>query len=98
MNKLEKEFQRKLKKKLETLFPGCIVLKNNANEIQGIPDLLILYKKHWAALECKRSAKAHRQPNQLYFCEKLNNMSFCRFIYPENEKEVLDEIQQAFRV
>lgn len=98
MNKLERDFQKKLKKKLEALLPGCIILKNNANEKQGFPDLLILYKKHWAALECKRSAKAHRQPNQSYFCEKLNNMSFCRFIYPENEKEVLDEIQQAFRV
>ena len=93
----ENEFQRKLIQKLKNLFPGCIVLKNDANYIQGIPDLAIFYNNKWAVLECKKSKTAKRQPNQEYYVSKMNEMSFARVIYPENEQEVLNELQQAFR-
>jgi len=49
---LESAFQANLIKELETLFVGCVILKNDANYIQGFPDLLILYKNNWAVLEC----------------------------------------------
>jgi len=93
----ENEFQRKLILKLKAMFPGCIVLKNDANYIQGIPDLTIFYNNKWAALECKKHNKAKRQPNQEYYISKMNDMSFARVIYPENEQEDLNELQQAFR-
>lgn len=93
---LENKFQSKLIKDLKKIFPGCIVLKNDANYIQGIPDILVLYKNHWAALECKKSETANRQPNQEYYVNKMNNMSFAAFIFPENKKEVLDELQRSF--
>lgn len=93
----ENKFQHRLIEKLKTMFPGCIVLKNDANYIQGIPDLAIFYNNKWAALECKKDAKAKRQPNQEYYISKMNDMSFARVIYPENEQEVLNELQQAFR-
>lgn len=48
-------------------------------------------------LEVKKSANAAHQPNQDYYVEKMNLMSFARFIYPENKKEVLHELQQSFR-
>lgn len=95
--KRENKFQQELKKDLRNRFPGCIVTKTNPFEIQGIPDLLILYGKHWAALECKKSKNEHHQPNQDYYVRKMNEMSFARFIYPENKEEVLNEIQQSFR-
>lgn len=76
-------------------FPGCMVMKLDANYIQGIPDLLILFNDRWATLECKRSYKAHKQPNQSYYIEKMNEMSFSRLIFPENKEEVLDDLQQA---
>lgn len=91
---LERDFQSGLIKEIETLFPGCIVTKITTR--QGLPDLLILYRDKWAMLECKRSRNASRQPNQGYYVEKLNDMSFSRFIYPENKAEVLNELQQAF--
>lgn len=91
----ESEYQLKLRKKIEKMLPGCIVTKNDPNIIQGIPDLTVFYKNKWATLEVKKSAKAEVQTNQPEYVEKMNKMSFSRFIYPENEKEVLDELQQA---
>lgn len=96
MSKLERDFQSNLKKELLEKFPGCIVTKLDANNIQGIPDLLILYNDQWATLENKKSAKAKKQPNQEYYVNTMNNMSFSRFIYPENKDEVLKELEDKF--
>jgi hypothetical protein len=79
------------------MFPGCIVTKLDSSDIQGIPDLLVLHENKWATLECKRSARAKHRPNQDYYVDKMNKMSFSRFIYPENKEEVLDELQKTFR-
>ena len=95
--KKESAFQRNFIKDLEELFPGCIVMKNDPTYIQGIPDLIIIWKNKWAAFECKRSANEHHQPNQDYYISKLNDMSYASFVYPENKEEVLNELEQAFR-
>lgn len=92
----ENKFQSSLKKELKERFPGCIVTKLDSGDIQGIPDLLILYKDKWATLENKKNAKASHRPNQDYYVEKMNEMSFSRFIYPENKEEVLNELTEAF--
>ena len=92
----ESKFQSDLKHELKARFPGCIVTKLDSSNMQGIPDLLILYKDKWATLECKRSANAKKQPNQPYYVDMMNEMSFSSFIYPENKEEVLSELQQAF--
>ena len=96
ISKLERDFQSKLIKEIKKMFSGCIVLKNDSSYIQGVPDLLILYKNKWATLELKRSASAKRQPNQEYYVGLMNDMSFSRFIYPENKEEVLNELREAF--
>ena len=92
----ESKFQADLKKELKQMFPGCIVTKLDSSDIQGIPDLLILYKNKWATLENKRSKNATKRPNQEYYVEKMNSMSFSRFIYPENKEVVLDELRKTF--
>lgn len=94
---LESTFQTKLIKELKTIFPDCIILKNDPDYIQGFPDLTILYNDRWALLECKRSATEHHQPNQDYYISLADSMSFGRFIYPENKEEVLYDLQQAFQ-
>lgn len=93
---LESKFQADLIKKLKKMFPGCIVLKNDPNHVQGIPDLTIFYKNKWATLEVKKSEKASHQPNQQYYVDKMNEMSYSAFIYPENKEEVLNELSLAF--
>lgn len=95
MAKLERDFQAKLIKEIKQIFKGCIVMKNDSSYIQGIPDLLILYRDKWAALEVKKSATAHHQPNQEYYVELMDEMSYASFIYPENKEEVLYELQQT---
>ncbi len=93
----EGDFQADLIDSLKERFPGCIVVKNDARYLQGVPDLTILYNDKWATLEDKREKNAHHQPNQDYYVEKMNNMSFSRFVYPENVEEVLDELEQSFK-
>ena len=93
--KKESDYQIELKKKIEKILPGCIVLKNDSNWIQGIPDLSVLYRGKYAILEVKRSAKAKHRPNQDYYIDKESEYTCARFIYPENEKEVLDELQRT---
>jgi len=94
--KKENKFQADLKKELKDKFPGCIVTKLDSSDIQGIPDLLILHKKKWATLECKRDSKSSKQPNQEYYVDKMNKMSYSSFIYPENKEEVLIQLEKIF--
>lgn len=97
MAKLERDFQSKLIKEIKEKFPGCIVMKNDSSYIQGIPDLTVLYQDKWAMLEVKRSETASHRPNQEYYVGKMDEMSFARFICPENKQEVLHEMEHAFR-
>ena len=93
-SRLESGFQDRLRDELKEMFPGCMIFK--MDQFQGIPDLLILYNDKWAVLENKKSANAKHQPNQDYYVDKMNNMSFARFIYPENKDIVLDELDLHF--
>ena len=94
--RLERDFQPTLIKEIETIFPGCLVLKGDSARRQGVPDLIILYQDKWAALEVKKSANEKARPNQPYYVDKMNKMSYSSFIYPENKEAVLRELQQAF--
>ena len=93
---LERDFQPKLIKEIRKRFPDCIIIKNDPTYLQGLPDLLILYKDKWAMLEVKNHVNSPHRPNQDYYVEKLNDMSFAAFIFPENYEEVLYGLQQTF--
>lgn len=97
MGKLENEYKRTLKKRIEFLFPGCIVLKNDEQMLQGIPDMTILWGPWYAVLEVKRNESAPFRPNQEHYLNEVTTMGGIAFvIYPENEEEVLDALQQSF--
>lgn len=94
--KLERDFKSSLIKELEDRFPGCLILRNDPAYRQGVPDLVMLYKDRWAAFETKRSSDAPVRPNQKYYVDIMDAMSFAAFISPDNEQEVLDDLQRAF--
>lgn len=92
---IESNFQKKLIDELRDRFPDSIILKNDPNYIAGIPDLLILNGNKWASLEVKKSAKAKHRPNQDYYVDKMNKMSYSSFVYPENKEDVLNDLERS---
>ena len=94
---LESDFQAQLIKKIKKLLDGAMVLKNDPNYIQGIPDLIVLYKDKWAFLEVKKSPKASHRPNQDYYVDYWGKFTYTAFINPENEEDILHEMEQALR-
>lgn len=97
MSKLESKFQKELMDEIREQYPGCVILKNDSSYIQGFPDWTILYEDRWAVLEAKRERGAKKQPNQEYYVDKLDKMSFSRFVYPENKDEVLEDLERVFK-
>lgn len=93
---LESKFQAKLIKEIKERFVGAIVMKLDSGYKQGIPDLLILFRDKWATLECKKNAAASHRPNQDWYVERMNAMSFSRFIFPENKNAVLEDLAAFF--
>ena len=96
MAKLESVFQKQMCDEIKRRYPGCVIIKNDSSYIQGFPDWTILYKDKWAVLEAKRSEKANKQPNQEFYVNKLDEMSYSRFVYPENVDQVLEELRFIF--
>lgn len=92
---LENRFKRELRKEIERRLPGCLVLHLDPSDIQGIPDMLVLYEDRWAALEGKKNASASHRPNQDYYVNMMDDMSFAAFIYPENREEVLHAMERS---
>ena len=97
MSKLESKFQKELIDEIKRRYPGSIALKNDSSYIQGFPDWTILYEDKWAVLEAKRARGANKQPNQEYYVDQLDKMSFSRFVYPENKDEVLEDLDRLFK-
>lgn len=97
MVKRENDYQAALIRRIKARFPECWVMKNDEQYRQGTPDLTILHGRRWAVLEVKRSEDELKKPvpNQAHYVQQLNEMSYSAFIYPENEAEVLDEVQRA---
>ena len=95
---LENKFQAKLIKEIKDTFPGCVVMKNDSSYIQGVPDLLVLNNGKWGALEVKKNANAKHQPNHDYYVDKMSDISFARFGYPEKKDEVMNELKEHFSV
>lgn len=93
----EAKYQSILIKKIKAKFPGCVVLKNDAQYQQGMLDLTILYQDKWAMLEVKISPRANHQANQDHFVRQLDGMSFAAFINPDNEEDVFNALQETFK-
>lgn len=92
----ENQYQKQVIRDVVRRFPGAIVLKNDPNYIQGIPDLTVLLDGFWAFLEVKRSKSASYRVNQTWYLDRANEMSFGARISPETHEEILDEMERAY--
>lgn len=97
MAKKESQFQKEFLDEFRENHPGCVILKNDSSYIQGFPDWTILHKDKWAVLEMKKEKNAKKQPNQEYYVNKLDSMSYSSFVYPENAREVMEELNELFK-
>lgn len=96
--KSEAKFQADLKKKIKNRFVGCYIHKTDCNDIQGIPDLMVSFKGYVFYLEVKRSSTAAHRPNQDYHVNRINELGgFARFIFPENEEQILNEMEERVK-
>lgn len=93
---VESEFQKRLKRRLRSEFPDCVIMKQDATQIQGIPDLIILYKDKYAVLEVKKSKTASHRPNQDFYISKFGQYVYASFCYPENVEEVITGLKGWF--
>ena len=98
MPMLESEFVTLLKEELRMRFRDCFIIKLDANQVQGIPDLLVLWRSQWAILETKSGRRSVHQPNQEYYIDKFDTMSFAAFVNQLNYQDVLDDMERAFDI
>jgi len=98
----EGKFKAKLIEKLEERYPDFIITKLEADLKNGIPDIVILGdKKRWATLEAKKNKEEVTKPRrnkkaQDYYVSKMGKMGYSSYVYPENEEEVLSELEDYF--
>lgn len=92
----EGTFQDSFINDVMSLYPEAIVLKNDANYLQGFPDLTILTSRGTVIAEVKKSANEKYQPNQEHYLAYMRAMGYPAFtVHPENREEILHAIQQS---
>lgn len=82
-------------KKLRAI-PNSFFFVKEAKSLRGLPDIIGCINGSFVALECKRSEAEARhntgrivlQRKILHDIERVKGFSF--FVYPENEKEVIE--------
>lgn len=94
---IEAKFQREVASWLRK--QGCEVFKMNPGA--GIPsateDLLFLKEGLWGFLECKKARNAKHRPGQDKTVARHNEMSYSRFVWPENWKEIQKELKEILK-
>ena len=96
--RLERDYQSALIQKIRRMYPNAIILKNDANYLQGVPDLSIFHGPNYAMLETKQSSSASRQANQEWYISLFQSWAYGAFIDPSNEKDILNELQEALQL
>lgn len=95
----ESEFRTKFLHDFKKLSPDIIIEFANANRRNGIPDVIIFYKKKHARLETKKSKDASKRQLQEYYIEYFNKQGiYAAFLMPENKEEVFNELRRYFKV
>lgn len=91
----EGKFKKKICGQLKKM--GCVVLQytQGVGTVKGFPDTICIAEGITFFIEFKASKRAKFQPLQKEWIKKLNdNGHFAWVLYPENEKEVMEEIKR----
>lgn len=91
----ENQYQLMLIKEIRSWDQDIFVFPMDGGDYQGFQDILILYKDMYALLEVKMAEDSHRQPNQDWYVEYFSQHVFSSFIWPEIEREVLNDLQHT---
>lgn len=95
--KKESDFKSGLYKEIRATFPGTEVVPNDPGYIQGFPDATVYFPNgKYILLEGKRTNTSIKQPNQDYYVNISPLSNNALFVYPENKKEVLKEIERRY--
>ena len=96
--KKEADFKSKLYKEIRNKCPGTEVIPHDAGYLQGFPDATVYFPNgKYVLLEGKRTENSARQPNQDYYVNDSPLSPNAMFVYPENKKEVLKEIERRYK-
>lgn len=93
----ESEFKNKLYRDIRTKFPGSEVIPNDAGYIQGFPDATVYFPNgKYVLLEGKRDENSPKQPNQEYYVNESTLSNNAMFVYPQNKKKVMKELERRY--
>ena len=95
-SEFRKAFLEEVQNRIDPLNKGFLFFLNASNAFRSFPDIVILGSHKWAALEFKKSKRASHQPNQEYYINKLNEIGYASFVYPENAEEILNDLEELF--
>ena len=86
-------FQKKLKREIKPV--AILQYKQDSTTVKGFPDTIVILEGITIFIEFKKSRNAKFQPLQKEWVKKLNDNGHFAFIcYPENQKEILEEIRR----
>lgn len=93
----EAVLQGKIVKYLKSM--GCYVIKTTPGPgvPVGCPDIIFLKDGFWGGLEVKASKTSRFQPLQKQTIELLDNMSWCKPVFPENWDAIKLELGELLR-
>lgn len=95
--KLKAHFIKELKKRVK--LTAVLQYKQDSTTVNGFPDTILLADEAVVVfIEFKKSKRAKFQPLQKEWGKKLLDRNFWYYlVYPENEKEVLEELAEILK-
>ena len=95
----EATFRTKWLNKFKKLSPDIFIEFADPKRKNGIPDVIIFYKKKYARLETKRSKNASKRLHQQYYIDYFNSQGiYAAFLTPENQEEVYNALRRYFKI
>lgn len=90
---LESKLQTKILQWLRKQGAFATKMQQNATTAIGVADIFFCKEGFYGFLEVKKSKTAKRRPGQEAFIKRMGAWSYARVVYPENWKEIREELE-----